>query len=60
MDTIIYQREELSKCIGQSQVVGNMELPDPKSVFDYSPGGESAKEFELLAIEVLQKIEINL
>lgn len=60
MDTVIYQREELAKCIEQSQVIGNTELPEPKSVFDYRPDGESAKEFELLAIEVLQKIESNI
>ncbi len=56
MDTVIYQREELSKCIEPSQVVGNMEIPAPRSVLDYKPGGDSAKEFELLAIEVMQKI----
>ena len=56
MDTVIYQREELSKCIEPSQVVGNMEIPAPRSVFDYKPDGDSAKEFELLAIEVMQKI----
>jgi len=60
MDTVIYQREELSKCIEQNQVVGNMDVPAPRSVFDYKPDGESAKEFELLAIEVLEKIGIEL
>jgi cellulose biosynthesis protein BcsQ len=56
MDAVIYQREELSKCVEQSKVVGNTQIPDPKSVFDYKPDGDSAKEFELLAMEVLQKI----
>ena len=56
MDTVIYQREELSKCIEKSQFVGDLEIADPRSVFDYKPDGDSAKEFELLAIEVLQKI----
>lgn len=60
MDTVIYQREELSKCIEQNQVVGNMDVPAPRSVFDYKPDGDSAKEFELLAIEVLEKIGIEL
>jgi len=60
MDTVIYQREELSKCIEQSQVVGNTEIPAPLSVFDYKPNGDSAKEFESLAIEVLEKIGIEL
>lgn len=56
MDTVIYQREELSKCIEQSQVVENRQVPEPKSVFDYKPDGDAAKEFELLAMEVLHKI----
>jgi cellulose biosynthesis protein BcsQ len=56
MKSIIYQREELSKCLETSQDVGNMQIPDPKSVFDYKPDGDSAKEFEQLAKEVLKGI----
>lgn len=56
MKSIIYQREELSKCLEQSQDVGDMQIPDPKSVFDYKPDGDSAKEFEQLAKEVLKAI----
>jgi cellulose biosynthesis protein BcsQ len=58
MDTVIYQREELAKCLEQVQVIGDLEIPDPRSVFEYKPYGDSAKEFELLAMEVLQKIGI--
>lgn len=56
MDTVIYQREELAKCLEQIQQIGDLEIPDPRSVFEYKPYGDSAKEFELLAMEVLQKI----
>lgn len=56
MDTVIYQREELAKCLEQVQLMGDLEIPDPRSVFEYRPHGDSAKEFELLAMEVLQKI----
>lgn len=58
LDTVIYQREELAKCLEQVQQIGDLEIPDPRSVFEYKPHGDSAKEFELLAIEVLQKIGI--
>ncbi|MEH2037927.1 AAA family ATPase [Nostoc sp.] len=59
IDTVIYQREELAKCLEQVQQIGDLEIPDPRSVFEYKPHGDSAKEFELLAIEVLQKIGIE-
>ncbi|MBD2450277.1 AAA family ATPase [Nostoc sp. FACHB-152] len=58
LDTVIYQREELAKCLEQVQQIGDLEVPDPRSVFEYKPHGDSAKEFELLAIEVLQKTGI--
>ena len=56
MDTVIYQRNELSACLEQYQYVGDMQIPDPRSVFDFKPDGDSAREFELLADEVLHKI----
>jgi cellulose biosynthesis protein BcsQ len=56
MDSVIYEREELAKCTEQVQIVGNMEIPDPRSVLDFKPDSTSAQEFELLAIEVLQWI----
>ncbi|WP_414543332.1 AAA family ATPase [Nostoc sp. CCY0012] len=56
MDTVIYEREDLAKCTEQVQVVGNIEIPDPRSVIDFKPNSTSAQEFELLAQEVLQKI----
>lgn len=59
IDTVIYQREELAKCLEQIQQIGNIEIPDPRSVFEFKPYGDSAKEFELLAIEVLQKIGVS-
>lgn len=56
MDTVIYEREDLAKCTEKVQVIGNMEIPDPRSVLDFKPNSTSAQELELLAIEVLQKI----
>jgi cellulose biosynthesis protein BcsQ len=59
MDTVIYEREELAKCIEQVQIVGNLDIPDPRSVVDFKPDSSSAQEFELLAMEVLQAIGIT-
>ncbi|MDF5735352.1 MULTISPECIES: AAA family ATPase [unclassified Nostoc] len=56
MDSVIYEREDLAKCGEQVKVIGNMEIPDPRSVLDFKPNCTSAQEMELLAIEVLQKI----
>ncbi|MDZ8183907.1 MAG: AAA family ATPase [Nostoc sp. ChiSLP02] len=56
MDTVIYEREDLAKCAERIQIVGDLEIVDPISVLDFKPDSNSAHEFELLAIEVLQKI----
>ncbi|MCC5600986.1 ParA family protein [Nostoc favosum] len=56
MDSVIYEREDLAKCGEQVKIIGNMEIPDPRSVLDFKPNSTSAQEMELLAIEVLQKI----
>lgn len=56
MDAVIYERDDLAKCAEKVQSVGNIEIPDPRSVLDFKPDSTSAQEFELLAIEVLQKI----
>ncbi|MDZ8030715.1 AAA family ATPase [Nostoc sp. DedSLP04] len=58
MDSVIYEREDLAKCGEQVKIIGNMEIPDPRSVLDFKPNSTSAQEMELLAIEVLQKIGI--
>ena len=56
-DTVIYDREDLAKCLEQNQVIGVMDIPDPQSIFDYKPDSKAANEFQLLAEEVLTKIE---
>lgn len=58
-DTVIHEREDLAKSAEQMQVVGDMEIPDPRSVLDFKPDSTAAQEFELLAIEVLQKMGID-
>ena len=56
-ETTIFQREDLAKCSDAVQLVGEIEIPDPRSILDFSPNSKSAQEFENLAVEVLNKIE---
>ena len=60
MENTISERMSLSQCINQSITVGDLEIPDPKSIFNYannvSSANTSAAEFESLAIEILEKI----
>lgn len=56
MDTVIYERDDLAKCAEKFLIIGDIEVADPVSVLDFKPDSVAAQEFELLAIEVLQKI----
>ncbi|CCQ52209.1 ParA family protein [Crocosphaera watsonii WH 8502] len=60
MENTISERMSLSQCINQSITVEDLEIPDPKSIFNYannvSSANTSAAEFESLAIEILEKI----
>ncbi|NUN66413.1 ParA family protein [Pseudanabaena biceps] len=56
MDSIIYDRDDLAKCAEMTQTIGDLEIIDPKSIFEFKADSMSAQEFELLAIEVLEKI----
>ncbi|MTJ14509.1 AAA family ATPase [Anabaena sp. UHCC 0187] len=62
MDNMITERAALSHCINKNLIVGNLEIPDPKSIFDFakyeSSASASAFEFESLALEVVRKMEI--
>lgn len=62
MKTIISDRTDLSHCLNKTITVGDMEIPDPKSIFDYadqtSSAHPAAEEFESLAKEVLNKMEM--
>lgn len=59
MDSVIYERDDLAKCAEQIQIVGNMEIADPISVLDFKPDSIASQEFEMLALEVLEKIGKN-
>lgn len=62
MDTIIFERAALSHCINQTIPMGDLEVPDPKSIFEFaekdSSANQAAEEFESLAAEVLKKMEM--
>ncbi|WP_373539982.1 AAA family ATPase [Chamaesiphon sp.] len=61
MDSVIYDRTALSESFNKTVIVGDIEYPDPKSIFKYadevkSTAQVSAMEFEVLAQEVVTKI----
>jgi cellulose biosynthesis protein BcsQ len=59
LDTVIYERDDLAKCAERVMIVGDLEIPDPISVLDFKPDSVASQEFELLAMEVLEKIGMN-
>lgn len=56
LKTVIYERVALSHCVNQTVSRGDMEIPDPKSVFEFERDGYSVTEFRNLSSEVMQKI----
>lgn len=60
MESIIFERTPLSSSFNHTVTVGEMEIPDPKSIFEFIPkhpkAGQSADDFEALAKEVLHKV----
>lgn len=61
LDSIIFERAALSHAVNQCRTIDDLEIPDPKSIFDYAEqntgGNQAAAEFEALATEVLRKTE---
>lgn len=59
LDTVIYERTSLSKCVSHTKKEGELETPDPKSIFDFckieSAADQAAEEFDQLAAEVLKQ-----
>jgi cellulose biosynthesis protein BcsQ len=62
MESIIYERTALSASVNRTKKEGEIEIPDPKSIFEFcelesTPSAEqSAEDFECLAVEILSKI----
>jgi chromosome partitioning protein len=64
MESVIYDRTALSQSFNKTVIIGEIEYPDPKSIFKYadevkSTAQVSAMEFEVLADEVLSKIGLG-
>lgn len=59
LETRIFQREDLSRSIDEFVMLGDLQIPDPKSIFDYKPDSMSAAEFEELSNEISTKIGLN-
>lgn len=63
METVIYERTPLSNCLNRIKEKNSVEIPDPKSIFEFceiesTPSAEQAAEnFESLAVEVMNKIK---
>lgn len=56
LKTRIFERREVSTAIENSLEVGDLDIPNPKSVLDFKADSQSAQEFESLAKEVLVMI----
>jgi chromosome partitioning protein len=53
LSTRIFERRDVSMAIENSLEVGDLDIPNPKSIIDFRPNSASAQEFEDLAKEVL-------
>jgi cellulose biosynthesis protein BcsQ len=56
LETVIYERVALSNCVNKTLPVGMIEIPDPKSIFEFDRDCDSVKEFRNLSYEVMTKI----
>lgn len=56
LNTVIYERIALSNCVNKTLTMGRLEVPDPKSIFEFDNDCDSVKEFRNLSYEVTQKI----
>jgi hypothetical protein len=52
LNSRIFERRDISAAIEKTIVMGNLDIPDPQSVLDYSPSCQSSVEFERLAKEI--------
>ncbi|NET10989.1 MAG: AAA family ATPase [Symploca sp. SIO2B6] len=66
MNTVIHERSALSHCVNQMISVGDLDVPEPSSIFAYAQSRKSdnsasqaALEFENLAEEILKKIGVS-
>lgn len=53
MKSRIFERRDVSAAVERTIEVGELDIPDPRSVLDHKPDSQSAEEFEKLAEEVI-------
>ncbi|OUC16673.1 MAG: chromosome partitioning protein ParA [Alkalinema sp. CACIAM 70d] len=53
LNTRIYERRDLSAALERVVELGDLDIPDPQSIFDYKPHSASAEEFEALTKEIM-------
>lgn len=58
MKSRIFERRDLSAAVERTIEVGELDIPDPRSILDHKPDSQSAEEFENLAQEVLDLIDV--
>lgn len=59
LDSILFERTALSNCLNKTLQIGDLQVPDPKSIFAFDANSDSAQEFLALANEVLAKMEMS-
>ncbi|MEM9922673.1 MAG: AAA family ATPase [Cyanobacteria bacterium P01_D01_bin.50] len=63
METVISNKTALSTCMNETIKVGELEYPDPKSIYKFAESNTSAQisaqEFDILAAEVLKSVGVN-
>jgi cellulose biosynthesis protein BcsQ len=57
-DCMITERTDLAKCFEQHVEVGDLDIPDPKSIFEFNLRSPAVSEFEELANYVLKQMEL--
>ncbi|MEN9461853.1 MAG: hypothetical protein RIS84_1873 [Pseudomonadota bacterium] len=58
-DYIIFERDDLAKCVEHSIDMGDLELTDPRAISDYKPNSKAVEEFENLARFITQRIGLD-
>jgi cellulose biosynthesis protein BcsQ len=54
----IFERRDVSSAIERTIPLGQLDIPDPRSILDHKPDSQSAEEFSQLAQEVLALINV--
>lgn len=56
LNSRIFERRDVSAAIERTEAVGNLDIPDPQCILDYSPSSQASVEFKNLAQEIIELI----